>query len=234
MPNFNTPEPYQIRRWLVMGAGILGAIAVIALLVNFLILRAVKTTPAEGKGGEVLQTITLEYNRSLHQNTKDRFTIDPKVEGTVTVEGKILRFVPNENFNIGTTYTITVKPVGSIGDPGLTTKFSFTPDRDVAKIALPQNLAASLPYGTTQYFISYTVNPENTLNIFVRLNARRGDPRLPQYKAAAVAYIKDHNQGTIDNLTIFFDPDPDIDDTNQSHEHEHTDGSIDGERGGGL
>lgn len=178
-------------------------------------LQVISITPTEHQNTDSLQPLIVQFNRPLDPKTADRFSLTPNVNGKTSVNGDTLRFTPADAYDIGTTYTATIKaPQAQNGVKGQDVSFRFTPV-EVHMNELPQSFLSKLPYQTNHYKIEYTTNPNNSVNLYITLQPNLSDPsQIPQYKAVlnqhkqeALDYIKQQG-GDITKLNFFIYPDP--------------------------
>jgi uncharacterized membrane protein len=217
-------DPARAKRW-----GIIGGLALVVIVVGLLIysavaLRVVSTDPQNGAQTDFLKAITIKFNHPLDAKTADRFKLSPAVDGTTSIQGDTLKFTPTAAYAIGTTYTATItSPTAKNGRTGGTVKLSFKPTY-VEAPKFPQKLVDALPYSTEHFNITYTVNSDKSLNVFVELIAILNRPeQRPQYEAdlkayrqEALDYITQHG-GDPAKLNILYSPNPDGDESDESH-----------------
>ena len=90
-------------------------------------LKVLSVYPTEGSSSVPTTTgiyITMSYPNVT--NLQEHFEISPKIEGTFTQIGRVWRFIPNQELQNDTTYTITITKGVTAGDYALEESFKST------------------------------------------------------------------------------------------------------------
>jgi hypothetical protein len=209
-----------LRRWLILATAVAAVILAVILILRIAGLHAVSLDPENGKTTDSLHTVTIRYNYDLNPKTSDSFKISPDIAGQTTVSGNTLRFVPELTYTLGTTYTVTVKPLTKTGLPGSQTKFTFTPDHNTVREP-SGSLLKALPHDDPVFRITYTTDADGSLTLLVEFptvpfeqQVQRADD-IRRYKQKALDFIK-QNGGDPATLKIFYSPDPDSRETEEN------------------
>lgn len=206
----------QAKRWILIGAAIFAVVLLAWSIYSAATFHVTKFTPANNQETDFIQDVVIEFNQPVSPQSSSALHIEPAVIGTASVDKNKLMFTPINAYTINQVYTVTVSGARSqSGQQAPSIKFYFKPTHP-REHKLPAQLVKALPHATAHYTITYTINPNQTLNIFITPLAILNRPdQLPQYEAdlrqykkEAIQYLID-NGGDLNSLNIFVDPDPD-------------------------
>lgn len=105
------------------------------------------TNPGDGEGAIGLSSeISITFNKHVnYESINERFAIEPSIEGDIGWEGKTMVFVPKNEYENGSEYTVKidsgVEEYDGKGFLEQSFSFSFTPKRNEKEITPPEDVS---------------------------------------------------------------------------------------------
>lgn len=135
-----------------------------------------KTSPKSGGEATSIEQVVINFNHPITPDTAERFSIEPHVPGKVEIDGKTLRYTPQNTYRLSEKYTVKVERPESIkGLTGKDVELSFTveyvetlsPDQQKQQLAQTDQvekifpITQYLPQETLDYKIDYRILTES-------------------------------------------------------------------------
>ena len=204
--------------------------------------RLVRVEP-QGKTSSV-SSIAFSFNRSLDESAETKFTIQPRVPGSVTVKDKTVTFTPTQSYQLNTTYTAIIEEVTAQDGSKLRNLATIFTPTYIAENKLSKadqerqealtdpldrqtGILSKLPYSTLEFKVDYdlTIDEKQEKEIILRVTLfailNRADQlpeykrQIAEYKHKALVWIEQNSEGKVYNVTF----EPDVPSEQEPDEH---------------